>query len=186
MNQNALIQRLAMAHPGWAEWDLLVSLVGALNWEYVVNEYCGDFFISGNRLTFRSRPMFSCPDWMPNYVPALIGMKADSWEMAGGYADDFGNHCVKRGAIFSPAGNDTQLGYPLIDAPADGYYFQSNTSGALFYVDTKLDFLFPCVSTKRFAILDSLDDFTKTCIRQTIAGTPWFEAYSRRIPDLMD
>lgn len=105
-------------------------------------------------------------------------MKADDWEMAGGYADSFRNQCAVRGAVFSPAGNDADLGYRVIDVPPALYNFQSNSSGAQFFVNKNLVMLYPNSEDACFKLLDTLEEFTKKNIRQALAGERWFEAYT--------
>jgi hypothetical protein len=182
-----IIDRLTAANPGWPEWTELITLVMSLSFKKVNDEHLGTFFTSDHPLVFsdpgdRSR----WPTWLPTYVPALFGMKADDWEMAGGYADSFGNELAVKGAIFSPAGNDDELGYPLIDVPQDMYTFQSNSSGALFFINKKLEVLYPNSDDECFEKLDTLEEFTKSNIRQALEGAPWFEAYGDLKGSLLD
>lgn len=173
-----LIERLTAANPGWDEWDRLLAFVKSLQFESVASDYMGNFHTAGDRVCFSElseEPTW--PEWLPPYVPALYGMKADHWEMAGGYADSFSNHPAEMGAVFSPAGNDADLGYPLIDVPPDVYTFQSNSHGAQFFVSKSLRVLYPNPDDERFDELDPLDVFTRKNIRQVLDGRPWFEAY---------
>src|SRR5439155_10284764 len=138
-------------NPGWGEWGKLITLVKSLSFDLVEDEHLGSFYSSDHPLTLADpgdRPAW--PAWLPTYVPALFGMKADDWEMAGGYADSFCNELAVKGAIFSPAGNDEELGFPLIDIPKDIFNFQSNSGGALFFVNRTLEVLYPNSDDERF------------------------------------
>ena len=182
-----LIDRLTAANPGWEEWDKLVALVRSLDFERVTTDYMGNFLSAGDRLCFSELgddPVW--PDWLPSYVPALFGMKADNWEMAGGYADAFCNTPAIKGSVFSPAGNDADLGYPPIDVPNDVYSFQSNASGAIVFVNTNLEVLYPNSDDECFEVLDSLEKFTRKNIRQALQGKPWFDAYRGLKGSLID
>jgi hypothetical protein len=131
MGNSSLLQRLTRGHPGWDVGDQLISLVKSLDFDYIVCEHLGNFYASGCRLSFSDlRDGVVFPSWLPSYVLALYGMKADYWEMAGGYADSFHGTPARRGGVFSPAGNDQELGFPLFDVPVGVYDFQSNSSGA--------------------------------------------------------
>lgn len=182
-----LLDRLMAANPGWHEWERLVSVVKTLSFDEVGDEFLGNFYASDRPLVF-SEPSTRAPwpTWLPRYVPALVGMKAADWEMAGGYADSFYNEPARRGAVFSPAGNDADMGYPLIDVPADVYCFQSNSSGAQFFVNKNLVMLYPNSEGKCFEALDTLEEFTKKNIRQAIAGKQWFAAYAGLKGTLLD
>lgn len=182
-----LVDRLTPTNPSWHEWDELIALVKSLSFESVGNEYLGMFYASDHPLVFaepKSAPEW--PRWFPTYVAALFGMKADGWEMAGGYADSFSNEPAIKGAVFSPAGNDAELGFPLIDVPPGVYNFQSNSSGALFFINQDLDVLYPNSDDKRFEKLDTLEAFTRKNIRQTLKGKPWFQAYPNLKGPLLD
>lgn len=183
-----LLDRLMAAHPSWHEWEELVNLVRTLSFDEVGDEFLGRFYSSNRPLVF-SEPGARAPwpTWMPKYVPALFGMKADDWEMAGGYADSFRNEPARKGAIFSPAGNDEAMGYPLIAVPADVYCFQSNSSGAQFFLNKKkLEMLYPNSEDRCFELLDTLEEFTKKNIRQALAGRPWFASYTGLKGTLLD
>jgi len=174
-----LLERLTTANPGWREWGKLVTLVKTLSFEEVIDEHLGKFYTSDRPFVFSdpsSREPW--PTWLPKYVPALFGMKADDWEMAGGYADSFCNEPARKGAVFSPAGNDEDLGFPLIDVPSGVYYFQSNSSGAQFFVNKNLVILYPNSEDRWFETLDTLEEFTKKNIRQALAGELWSAAYT--------
>jgi hypothetical protein len=177
-----LTRRLAAADPGWGEWARLVKLVGSLAFRRERDEHLGrGYFAPDHPLAFgdpRDRPGW--PEWLPGYVPALFGLKADDWDMAGGYADSFANEVAVRGAIFSPAGNDEELGLPVFDVPDGVFYFQSNHSGAQFFISREPDVLYPNAVDERWDRLDSLERFTRKNIRQVLKGEPWFDAY----PDL--
>ena len=81
---------------------------------------------------------------------------------------------------------EEELGFPLLDVPPDVYNFQSNNSGALFFVNKKLEVLYPNSDDACFEILDSLTEFTKKNIRQTLEGATWFGAYSDLKGSLLD
>jgi hypothetical protein len=182
-----IVDRLTAANPGWYEWGMLITLVKSLSFDKVSNEYLGTFYVSDQPLVFSDPARRSpWPTWLPNYVPALFGMKADDWEMAGGYADSFCNILAMKGAVFSPAGNDKQLGFPIIDVPPDVYSFQSNSSGAMFFVNKNLVVLYPNSENKCFETLDTLEEFTKKNIRQALSGASWFEAYADLKGTLLD
>lgn len=187
MKNNVLVQRLTSTHPGWDVWDQLISLVESLDFDFISNEYLGEYYTSGARLTFAvPSEQIAFPDWLPAYVPALYGMKADEWEMAGGYAQGFHGKPAAKGHAFSPAGNDQELGFPLIEIPEGVYDFQSNSSGAVFFINTRLQVLYPNAEEKRFEILDGFDEFTRKNIRQALAGQLWFGAYSGLTGTLLD
>lgn len=173
-----IVDRLTAGNPGWREWDQLVALVKSLTFESVIDEHLGTFYTSDHPLVFSDPDKQApWPAWLPKYVPALFGLKADDWEMAGGFADSFCNELAVKGAVFSPAGNDEELGYPLINVPKDVYTFQSNNSGALFFINKKLEVLYPNSEEECFEKLETLEEFTKTNIRQALKGATWFEAY---------
>jgi hypothetical protein len=182
-----LIDRLTAANPGWDEWDELLVFVKSLTFECIASDYMGNFYAAGDRLCFSDlSEELTWPDWLPSYVPALYGMKADNWEMAGGYADSFCNEPAKKGTVFSSAGNDADLGYPLIDVPKDVFTFQSNSHGALFFVGKSLRVLYPNSEDERFDELDTLEVFTRKNIRHVLEGHRWFEAYSGLKGSLLD
>jgi hypothetical protein len=181
------LDRLMAANPGWYEWSRLINVVKTLSFDEVSSEYLGKFYTSDRPLVFSDAAARNpWPTWLPRYVPALFGMKAADWEMAGGYADSFYNEPARKGAVFSPAGNDADMGYPLIDIPADVFCFQSNSSGAEFFVNKSLVMLYPNSETKCFERLDTLEEFTKKNIRQAIAGAQWIEAYTDLKGTLLD
>src|SRR5262245_60240650 len=98
-----LTDRLSAVNPGWVEWGKLITLVNSLSFEQVESEYLGRFYTSSRPLTFADPAGGrTWPSWLPTYVQALVGMKADDWEMAGGYADSFDNELAVKGAVFSP------------------------------------------------------------------------------------
>jgi hypothetical protein len=184
---NLLLDRLTAANPGWREWGKLATLVKSLSFEEIADEYLGSFFTSDHPLTFaHPTDRRAWPDWLPKYVPALFGMKADDWEMAGGYADSYYNELAVKGAVFSPAGNDEELGFPLIDVPPEVYNFQSNSSGALFFINRNLEVLYPNSDDRCFEKLDTLEKFTRKNIKQALAGETWFQAYAGFIGTLLD
>lgn len=182
-----LIDRLTLANPGWPEWNDLIEVVKSLSFEVVTDEHLGTFYTADRPLVFSdpaSGPGW--PTWLPGYVPALFGLKADEWEMAGGYADAFSNSAAEKGAIFSAAGNDEDLGYPLLDVPPEVYAFQFASSGAQLFINKQLLILYPNPETESFEELATLEDFTRTNIRQALAGETWFEAYANLDRALLD
>jgi hypothetical protein len=182
-----LLARLNVANPGWNEWQDLLYLVSSLDFEYLTSEFMGAFYRCGDTLVFSEvGTHLTWPDWMPAYVPALYGMKADNWEMAGGYADSFCNQLPSEGAVFSPAGNDELLGFPLIEVPDGTYAFQSNAHGATFFVSRELEVLYPHSGEKCFKVLDPLETFTRKCIQQALVGGYWSKAYPRLEYSLLD
>jgi len=173
-----LVDRLTSVNPAWSEWDQLIGLVKSLTFETVRDAHLGTFYVSNQPLVFADPADRSpWPAWLPAYVPALFGMKADEWEMAGGYADSYCNTLSVKGAVFSPAGNDEQLGFPIFEVPQDVFYFQSSSSGALLFVNKKLEILFPGVTHGCLRKLDTLEAFTRKNITQAMVGAPWTEAY---------
>jgi hypothetical protein len=184
--KNILIQRLIAANPDWEEWDVLIGLINELEFEYVTSKYLGSHYVSEDRLCFSEvSEEQTWPDWLPAYVPALYGMKADEWEMAGGYASLFDNEPAQKGSAFAPDGLDVQLGYPILDIPNDIYPFQSNVHGASFFISKSLDIFYPSAETEQFVKLDSLEDFTRKNIRQALIAETWFGAYRNLDPDLL-
>jgi hypothetical protein len=187
MSKRNLTKRLKTAHPGWKEWDELLDLVSQLKFERVEDEFLGNHLVSGGRLTFAADfgdVVF--PEWMPPYVPALLGMKADDWEMSGGYAQAFDGRTAVKGQLFSPAGNDAQLGFPVFEVPKDVYPFQYTHSGGTVFINKKLQILFPDAEERKMARLDDLPAFTKNSIAQTVAGRPWTAAYGALSGKLLD
>lgn len=176
----SLLTRLSSANPGWSEYAELMSFAESLDFCFEREQYVGDFISSGARLVFCAPdPKVDWPAWMPAYVPALHGMKADHCGMAGGYAWGFKNALAEYGRVFSQ--NDEELYLPLIEPPNETYYFQTNECGAWFFVSTRLEVSYPNSESRRFEVLDSLENFTKRSIRQTMADKRWFEAYSGAI-----
>lgn len=182
-----LLDRLTAANPGWPEWSGLVTVVKTLSFDEVYNEHLGRFYTSDRPLVFSDAGAREpWPNWLPKYVSALFGMKADDWAMAGGYADSFCNEPARKGAIFSPAGNDVDMGHALIDVPTDVFCFQSNSSGAQFFLNKRLEVMYPNSEDRCFETLDTLEDFTKKNIRQVLAGARWFAAYTGLKGTLLD
>lgn len=181
-----LIQRLTIANPGWEEWDVLIDFIHELDFEYIHSEYLGPHYVSEDRLCFsEASEEQTWPAWLPAYVPALYGMKADEWEMAGGFANLFDNEPAQKGSAFAPDGLDAELGYPILDIPNDLYPFQSNEHGASFFISKSLDILYPSAEIEQFVKLDSLEDFTRKNIRQALMAETWFGAYRNLDPDLL-
>src|SRR5262245_1987913 len=182
MTRQELIDRLSAAHPGWKVYDELIRLVQSLQFRSLEIEHFGEFIASGSRLVFSaSAAHVQWPAWLPNYVPALYGLKADDCEMEGGYAARFSNEPAKKGAVFSRAGNDQDLGFPLIDVPDGTFDFQGNASGAGFFVNTRQQVVYPNSEAERFEVLDSLDKFTQVNIRQALERERWFTPYAESI-----
>lgn len=176
-----LVDRLTLANPGWEEWGKLISLVKSLPFEKVEDEHLGTYYTSDHPLVF-AEPSggHSWPAWLPAFVPALFGLKVDDWGMAGGFADAFFNEPAIAGAVFSPAGNDEELGFPPIDVPQGVYYFQMNGSGAMFFINETLDILYPNALKMGFEKLDTLEQFARNNIERALVGEAWYQAY----PDL--
>lgn len=187
MNTEQLIDRLTNADPGWPEWKQLLSLVRSLDFESIELEYLGTYHSAGSQLTF-SEPLHSItwPDWIPSYVPALLGMKSGMAEEAGGFADSFYGEPAQRGTLFSPAGNDEELGYPLIDVPPNVFPFQMNYCGALFFVNTDRAVLYPCVNDECLKELDTLEQFTRRNIDCALSQNNWYSSYAHLDLDLID
>ena len=184
MVKQSLLKRLADADPGWTVWAELIAVVETLEFQPVTLEYFGEFIASDTRMSFGIPE--SVPDFAPPYVAALSGMKCDSPEMAGGFADAFAGEYAKRGSLFSPASNDAALGYPEFDPPPQTYPFQSNSSGALVFINRDLEVTVPNADSRSFDLLDSLDAFTQHCIQSTLDNQNWFSAYADRCGDLLD
>jgi hypothetical protein len=187
MNKRNLTKRLQAAHPGWKEWDKLLELVKELKFDLVEDEFLGNFLVSGARLTFEAdQDEVKFPDWMPAYVPALLGMKADDWDKAGGYAQAFDGRTAEKGKIFSPAGNDEAMGFPVFAAPTGTYWFQSTPGGGSIFINKKLQILFPDADARKMAKLDDLPAFTKNSIARAVANQPWTAAYGELAGKLLD
>ena len=188
MSRKELLDRLNAGHPGWSEYDSLLREVGAVDWEVVEEEYLGNYFVSpDSQLCFSvpsSRVLW--PDWLPTYVKALVGLKAEEPAMAGGYADSFRGQPSESGSVFTDGVEDADLGYPQIEAPEGVYPFQTNSSGALFHVNRELNILYPNMDTKSLDVLDSLEKLTKTVIRESLGGGEWYTAYHGRDLDVFD
>ncbi len=184
MTKDKLINCLTEANPGWPEWNALLELVVSLDWEPVSIDYLGEFIVSDNRLTF-SVPT-TIPDFAPSYVAPLYGMKCGSPEMAGGYAEEFQGAFAQRGSLFSPIGKDVSMGYPEFDPPANAYAFQTNSSGAMFYLLPELTVAAPNADRLEFDEIGSLEAFTRHSIACAIAEEDWYQAYARRNSDLLD
>ncbi|MEO1526645.1 MAG: hypothetical protein AAFX06_14510 [Planctomycetota bacterium] len=182
--KQALCKRLVDADPGWPVWAELIRLVSSLEFESVSLEGLGQYVASGTRLSFGVPG--EMPAFIPPYVVALFGMSSDDPEMAGGFADAFDGAVAERGSLFSPAGNDSEMGCPVFDPPSETYPFQSNSSGAVFFLNRALEIVIPNPETFQFDRLDSLDDFAKSCIQSAVDNKDWFEAYSNRCRDLLD
>ena len=113
-------------------------------------------------------------------------MQAADAELEGGYAKHFYGNVAKRGAVFSPAANDDDLGYPAFDVPCDVYHFQTNQSGAIFFIDSQSQVLCPDAHLCRLVVLEQLEQFTQNAIRAALAGEDWFRAYTTRTKGLVD
>lgn len=182
-----LLTRLQSGNPGWPLYVEMIRMVEGCDIEYVEAKYLGNFFVSGDRLSFSDHDAkIVWPNWLPEYVPALYGMKAGYWEIAGGFAKSFRNEAPTKGAIFSAAGNDEEMGYPLLDAPPGIYDFQSNSSGASFFINRDLEVLYPDRYECRFVVLDSLESFTQNSLRQFLALKNWFDLYEKKVDGLID
>jgi len=178
MSNPNLLERLKLGHPGWDIWDELITVVESLTFDYIDSEYLGKFFACGSRLCFSDvEAQFVWPTWLPAYVPALVGMKANRWEVEGGFAGNFTAKVVRAGHVFSPAGNDVDIGFPLIEVPDGVYAFQSNSSGARVFVNTAAEILYPDPVARCFASLDSIDEFARKNITKAVDGEDWSLAY---------
>lgn len=187
MNKEDLLRRLSAADPGWPLWSALVDLVRSLEFEPVALDYVGDYVAAGTRLSFGVPATdHTFLAFAPAYVAALYEMKADDPEMAGGYAGLFNGQLAERGCLFSPAGNDVDMGFPVFDPPPGTFAFQSNASGASFFINRDLQILYPDVAAEFFSVLDSLDTFTQVCIQKVLDGEGWFSAYADRLGNLVD
>jgi hypothetical protein len=198
VEQSDLVARLTAAAPGWPEWAELVELVGTKSLSLIEDECLGSYLTSGandpdtaeeggGRLTFRiPRGEFVWPAWVPAYVPALWGLIAADYSLAGGYAGAFIGHPTEQGYAFAGGVGDEQLGFPILPVPPGCYPFQDNSSGALFHLSADLRVLYPDAQRGRFSVLDSLEAFTRTNVRQALAGRLWFEAYQGLDADILD
>ena len=188
MSKKNLLDRLKAGYPGWGEYDSLLREAEAADWEIVEEEYLGRYYVSPSSQLCFSVPSERVvwPDWVPPYVKALAGLKADEPAMAGGYADYFTGEPSESGSVFTGGVEDADLGYPFIEAPEGVFPFQSNTSGALFHLNRDLDVLYPNIDTRRLEVLDSLDDLTKKAIKQSLDGAEWYVAYHDRDLDVFD
>jgi len=186
MDKKALLGKLKDNHPGWTEWDALIALVHTLDLEIEHEEYLGEFLACGVRLCFKDGAEIDWPQWMPSYVQALYGMKADEPMMAGGYASNFRNSPTIRGEVFADGSDDEDMGFPVFDVPAGIYGFQSNSSGALFHIDEALNILAPDSERECMRVIDTLENFTRSCIRQTLADEEWFVLYKNLPGTFMD
>ncbi|HLP14461.1 MAG TPA: hypothetical protein VK177_21200 [Flavobacteriales bacterium] len=183
-HKQKLVDRLTHANPGWPEWDKLIALVQSLDFEYVVDEYTGNYFVSGNRLVFKEENKeepIDWPGWMPGYVPALYGMNADDYECAGQYATDFDGIETGPETVFDTAGSDESD----MEIPGGTYPFQSNFQGNLFHITEQLEILFPNREENCLSKLDSLEEFTKKNIRAVLEGNQWFSIYNESIGELI-
>lgn len=188
MNKQTLVDRLLTANPGWRVWESLVDLVRSLDFAETRDEYLGDFLAAESRLSFAALQKDKrIPDFVPPYVSALFGMQADDPETAGGYAGCLHfSELAQRGALFSPAGNDGDMGYPVFDPPPETYLFQTNSSGGVIYINRDLKVVCPSVASQEFISLDALDTFTQKCLQKALDGDDWFTAYADIAGDLID
>ena len=187
MTKAHLLNRLDAVDPGWPIYRELVRRVEGVDFSELRHEFLGRFLVATVPLVFAQPPARTrWPDWMPRYVPALYGLHGADAEMEGGYARHFHGNLARRGAVFSPAANDEELGFPTFDLPGDVYHFQANRSGALFFVDPSNQVLYPDAGLRRLVVLDSLTEFTQNVIRAALAGADWFHTYADRAKGLVD
>jgi len=187
MKKKELLDRLIRANPGWPEWQQLIDKVRSVPLRYSEFEHLGGYMTDGVKATFAALPPdLVWPNWMPAFVRALYGMKADHAEIAGGYADSFCGLSTETGSVFANGGRDEDMGFPLITPPLNTFAFQANSSGALFHINTVLEVLYPDVNTKSLRVLDSLETFTLKNIEQFLAGRTWFHAYKDLDANLLD
>ena len=185
MDNDPFRRRLAQADPGWPEWAQLQNLLVQHQLEKVECRRTGIHF-SSQRLSFSVLPQEKVfPQWLPPYARALYGLKASSWEYAGGYADAVCSGAVSSNAVFSLAVNDSELGYPLIPPPNDAAYFQTTIGGGVVFLDRGLQMLAPNVETQSVLVFDDLESFTKKHIDSVLTGRPWHFAYND-LDDLID
>ena len=64
--------------------------------------------------------------------------------------------------------------------------FQATSSGAAFFINTDLAIHYPNSEDFRLEVLDSLDPFTRSNIRQALVGKEWFDAYRNLKGTLLD
>ncbi len=187
MDKRRLIDNLETADPGWPIWAELIELVESLEFDLEQSPYLGVYLASGSRLVFQvPAGGHRWPEWLPCYVPAVYGMKAADYPAAGGYADSFDGSPTEEGSVFASGGVNADLGFPEVSVPAGVYGFQSNSSGALFHLDTRLRVLYPHVESASLRVLDSLEEFTRKNIRQALENETWFRAYADLDATLMD
>lgn len=187
-DKEKLLNRLSSANPGWREWQELMNLINSLEIEYVEDEDRGNYYISGRRLSFKelNEDEIEIPEWMPDYVKALYGMKADDYECAGGYAEDFDGVESIPDSIFAVGGSDEMMGLPAIPVPENTFSFQSNFNGALFHINNELQVLCPDRNNECFTKFDSLEAFTKKNIQQVLENKLWYEVYEDILSPLID
>jgi hypothetical protein len=186
MDNDPIRRRLARADPGWPEWTQLQALVTLSKLEKVECPHTGVHFSSQHLSFSDSSQKRDTPQWLPLFAHALYGLKASSWEYAGGYGDAISNGAVTANGVFSLASNDCELGYPLIPPPEDAVYFQTTDSGGVVFLNRNLQMLAPDVETKSVVVFDDLESFTKNHITSALAGKPWHIAYDDRLTDLVD
>ncbi len=175
------VTRLKNANPGWQTWTKLLAPADELDFEFIKNEFLGDYLQSDNRLCFANPNETQWPTWIPSYVTALYGLKADHHEMAGGFAESFYGSMTVKGNVFCEGPSDELLGYPEFDIPDGIYTFQSNSSGALFHLNEDLKVLAPNSEKECLVEMDSLEDFTKRNIEQALKNGNWFSEYEGKL-----
>ena len=167
VDKTLLITRLQVADPDWPEWEELIQLVESRAFELVDDEFLGAWLVSDSPLSFSVSARVPWPEWMPPYVPALYGMKADTYQMAGGYAFAFSGATTERNAVFT-SGDDDDLGFPVFDPPPDVYPFQENESGALFHINKELDMLYPHMKSASLKVLDLRGEYGRETTFQVL------------------
>ncbi|TWT39297.1 hypothetical protein [Blastopirellula retiformator] len=182
-----LHERLRDSNPGWAEWHALLQLVESLTFQQINDEYLGTFFAAGDRLCFSALDADrSFPAFVPAYVASLYGLKADEYEMAGGYAIELSHEPAIRGSLFSPLGNDADLGYPEIDPPPGTFPFLTTNTGASLFLTSNLQVVFPDAEKETFATLDDLKTFTRRSIQAAVENRNWTSFYEQQLGNLID
>lgn len=185
--QDVLLRRLRDANPGWSEWNDLLALVESLKFQRVEQEYLGIFYAAGDRLCFAEiESDATFPDFVPDYVNALYGLKPDEFENSGGYAIELSDQEAQRGNLFSPLGNDAALGYPEFDPPAGTFPFQATNTGASVFLTADLDVVAPDANQEAFVTLDTLEAFTRRSIQAALDNHNWTRFYQTQMRDLMD
>ncbi len=176
MEKSDLLSRLHAADPGWPEWAKLMAFVQGQKFKAVEDEFLGKHLVAGKKISFGVSKT-KWPKWMPQYVPALYGMKTGSFDEAGGFAKAFDGKPAIRGSLFTGTGDDEQLRYPVIKVPPGLYPFQTTSTGALVHVSKDLQVHYPDAEVGILQTLDSLEEFVKKNITSALKKKMWESAY---------